>query len=93
MDDPDRRELVDDLHDHLRATGELPVDREANRWLGEAEAVADDVAGADASRTVLRRRVEQVVELLDHVDGTGNPDADAHVAAARDAAERLLERL
>jgi len=48
-DDPSEgHESIEDrlraLHDHLAATAERPVETDASRWLGEAEAVAADVA-------------------------------------------------
>lgn len=86
-------DLLVDLHDHLRATGELPVNREANRWLGEAEAVVADIATADVDETTLRERVAEARELLEHVEETGHSEADDHVAAAVDLADRILDRL
>lgn len=79
------------LHDHLAATAERPVERTASRWLGEAEAVAADVADGDAPEAAVERRVRQVRELLSNVEGTGDPVADEHVAAARRLAERVLD--
>lgn len=84
---------VADLHEHLAATRELPVEREASRWIGEAEAVAGDLVGADASRDVLRERLGHVRELLANVDGTDDAAADEHVAAARRTTGDLLDRL
>lgn len=92
-DSRDAEALLGDLHDHLRATGELPVERRASQWLGEAEAVVADVAGADAPDEARRQRVRQARELLGNVETTGSPEADEHVAAARDLADRLLDRL
>lgn len=87
----DLDELLASLHDHLEATAELPLDESANRLLGEAEAVAADAAQGDISNDVARERVEKVSELLAEVDGTGHDDGDQHVAAARRAADRILE--
>lgn len=84
-------DAVSELHAHLAATGELPIDREANRWLGEAEAVAADLVGADVPRTVVESRVGDVRELLSHVSETGQPDADDHVAAAIRVADAILD--
>ena len=88
--DPD---VLDDrlgaLHDHLAATAELPVETDASRWLGEAEAVAADVARGDPPPSAVETRVGQVRELLSHVEGTGNEAADAHVEAARELAEAI----
>ena len=77
------------LHDHLAATAERPVETDASRWLGEAEAVAADVAGGDAPTAAIETRMEQVRDLLAHVEGTGDEEADEHVAAARDLAESI----
>ena len=93
MADADLVALVAELHEHLVATQERPVEREASRWIGEAEAVAADLAGEDVDPDVVRERIGHVRELLGHVDGTGDPTADEHVAAARDLADDLLERL
>ncbi|WP_254536937.1 hypothetical protein [Halomarina litorea] len=91
MADPDPSTLAARLHEHLAATAERPVERSASRWLGEAEAVAADAAREDASPAVVEKRVGQVRDLLSHVDGTGDPEADNHVAAARDLAARVLD--
>jgi len=77
------------LHDHLAATAELPVEPSAARWLGEAEAVAADVADGEAPRTAVRTRVAQVRELLAHVEETGHAEAAEHVAAARELAAAI----
>jgi len=84
--------LVSSLHDHLEATEQHPLNAEANRLLGEAQAIAADAANSELEDEVTRERVEDVLDLLAEVDGTGNPEADEHVAAARRAAERVLER-
>jgi hypothetical protein len=76
------------LHDHLAATAELPLDREATRWIAEAEAVAEDCLDVGDSE-VRRRRVGHVRDLLANVDSTGHPEADDHVEAARALAAEL----
>lgn len=88
---PDLGTLADRLHDRLRATAERPVERSASRWLGEAEAVAGDAAGA-GERAVICKRARQVEELLANVEETGDPAADERVAEARDVAGRILAR-
>jgi hypothetical protein len=93
MTDPTLQDLADDLHDHLAATAELPVPVDESRWLGEAEAVAADAARGHADEAVVAKRVRQVADLLDHVDETGVPEADEHVAAARDLVDRIESRL
>lgn len=83
------REALVDLHDHLAATAERPVERTASRWLGEAEAVAADARRVEAPE-VARERVAEVAELLANVDGTGDRVADEHVRAARSLAEAIV---
>lgn len=92
MDD-ETQALVRDLHDHLRATEERPLPEAANRWLGEAQAVAADAVGTEVPVAVVTKRVGQVAHLLSHVEETGDDEADEHVAAARDLAERILSAL
>jgi len=88
----DLEELLASLHDHLEATEELPLEESANRLLGEAEAVAADAAQGGLAEDVARERVEKVAELLAEVDGTGHEEGDEHVAAARRAADRILDQ-
>ena len=78
------------LHDHLAATAELPLEREATRWVAEAEAVAEDCLEV-TDDSVVRRRVGHVRDLLSNVETTGHPDGDDHVEAARRLAEELIE--
>ena len=85
-------DLLASLHDHLEATEERPLDNEANRWLGEAQAIAADVDENELDSETTKERVEEILELLDEVDGTGDDEADKHVAAARRAANRVLDR-
>ena len=77
------------LYEHLAATAERPVEREASRLLGEAEAVADDMQ--DCPPEVIERRAVVVDDLLSEVNGTGDPTVDEHVAAARELAARLAD--
>ena len=86
MDD----ERIRALHDHLAATAERPVERAASRWLGEAEAIAGDVAEGNMEPSVRRERLEKVEQLLRNVEGTGDDDADEHVAEARAIVDALL---
>lgn len=85
-DDALDREAVADVHEHLAATAERPVERTASRWLGEAEAVAADARAIDDD-AVARDRLAEVAGLLANVEGTGDEAADEHVQAAR----RLLD--
>lgn len=86
-------ELVAAVHDHLAATQERPVERGASRWIGEAEAVARDLAESDLAPAVVAERLGHVRRLLSEVDGTQDDEADEHVAAARTAVDRALDRL
>lgn len=79
------------LHEHLATTGELPVERTASHYLGEAEAVVADALAPDASEAVVQRRVAQARELLGEFDETGDEAADEHVAAARELCKRILD--
>jgi len=76
------------LHDHLAATEERPVEREAGWRLGEAQALAAEIAGGVDEPTAVRRAGE-IRTLLAEIDGTGDREADGHVAAARDLADRI----
>ena len=78
------------LQDHLAATGERPVERTASRWLGEAEAIARDVADGDLAPEVRQERLEKVEHLLANVEETGDEAADDHVGAAEAILEELL---
>ena len=79
------------VRDHLEATETLPVDPAAGRWIGEAHAVAADAADPGAPADVVRRRMGEVVSLLDEVESAGHPDADARVASARELARELSD--
>jgi hypothetical protein len=74
---------LDALHDHLRATAELPIEPRTNRWLGEAEAVAGDAARNEIDPETARERVRQVERLLSEADDPDHDEATAHVDAAR----------
>lgn len=86
-------EDLEALYDHLAATGELPVETSASRYLGEAEAVVEDALEPDTPDAVVQSRVQQAKELLSHVDETGDDRADRHVASARELSDTLLETL
>ncbi|MEF8784262.1 MAG: hypothetical protein V5A39_15110 [Haloarculaceae archaeon] len=85
--------LLADIAEALQATEELPVERTAARWIGEAQAVATDLTRGEPAADTVRRRVGQVVELLDNVEDTGHPEADERVDDAKAAAREALERL
>lgn len=88
----DRTELAAALHAHLAATEELPIDPTANRWLGEAQAAAADVADGSAPDAVVTKRARQVVRLLESAGDLDNDDAVQHVGAALTIARELVER-
>jgi hypothetical protein len=85
-------ELVERLHSELEATEELPVERDASRWIGEAQGVVAGVVGDDLDDAVIRERVGHVVDLLDHVETAGHDAADEHVETARELARVITER-
>ncbi len=84
------RRLADELHDRLAATEELAIDHRANRWLGEAQAVADAIREEVPAET-RREGAQQVVQLLNEIEATGNAAADEHVERALVLAERLAQ--
>ncbi|SFR69885.1 hypothetical protein [Halogeometricum limi] len=89
--DDETRARVEALYDHLAATAERPVERTASAHLGEAEAIAGDLArDPTVTEDVVRSRVETVGELLSNVDGTGDDEADEHVERARERVAELL---
>ncbi|WP_224332450.1 hypothetical protein [Haloprofundus halobius] len=85
--------LLSELHAELEATAELPIAPRANLWLGEAEAVAADLASDDIDDDVVARRVAHVRRLLGNVEATENAEADARVADARNLVERIEKRI
>ena len=88
----DLQETLSALHEHLEATAELPVRPDANRWLGEAEAVAADLAADGAAPSTVRERVGHVRTLLESAGETGSAEAGARVEAALDCVDEV-ERL
>jgi hypothetical protein len=85
--------LLDSIHDHLAATQELPVERAASRWIGEAEAVARDLAEANLESAVVAERLGHVDSLLDEVETTGDESADEHLDRAKVLTKRALETI
>ena len=88
----DEFDPVASLHDHLAATEERPVEREAGWRLGEAQALAGQVATGDLDDRVIRERADEIGELLSEVDGTGDREANDHVAAAKELASRIANQ-
>lgn len=90
-DDDERRAVVVELHDHLAATAERPIERTASRWIGEAEAIAADLVDAPNDPALVRDRVGHIASLLAEVEDTEDEIAADHVAAAVRLADRLIE--
>jgi len=92
-DDPAVEDRLDALHEHLAATAERPVARAASAHLGEAEAVARDLAERPADPDTVRERTGHVVRLLREAGDTEDERADEHVAAALKLADELVAEL
>ena len=75
----------------LEATAERPLERSANRWLGEAQAVATDLRDGDPDAETRRERLETVRYLLDQVEQTGDDEADEALAMAEAHLDALLD--
>ncbi|QZP36738.1 hypothetical protein [Halobaculum magnesiiphilum] len=88
-DDGETDDRLDALHEHLAATAERPVARAASAHLGEAEAVARDLAERPAEPETVRERAGHVVRLLREAGDTEDETADEHVAAALEIAREL----
>lgn len=88
MADTDLDERVRELHAHLEATEELPIDPRTNRWIGEAQAVTADVVDADLPEAVVRERIGEVERLLAHVDDLDGEAAD-RIESARTIAREI----
>lgn len=93
-DGRDLDDLLSALEGHLAATGALPIDPAANRWIAEAEAVAADLAGdPGVSEAVVARRVAHVRDLLERMGDPENDEARERVAAALSVVEAIEERV
>jgi hypothetical protein len=88
----DRDDLLASLHEHLAATEQRPLETEANRWLGEAQAIAADLKSSNLDSETVDKRTAKILELLSEIESTGDDAADEHVAAARRAAKRVVEQ-
>jgi hypothetical protein len=93
MDDATLSERLTDLAEQLTATAERPVETAASRWLGEAEAVATDLADGNVDREVIAERLGHVQRLLSEVESTGDETADEHVTEARAIADSVASAL
>ncbi|WP_309484903.1 hypothetical protein [Halorhabdus salina] len=87
--DDERRRAVEELHDHLAGTAERPLDRTANRWIGEAQALAADLRTAPDDPDLVRKRAADIASLLAEVDDIDDPTANDHLTAAAELADRL----
>jgi len=90
-DPPPLAEGVARVHEHLRATEELPMETAATHRIAEAQAVVADLDDADLPAERVRERLAHVRDLLAGVDGTGHPEGDERVAAAESLVAALLE--
>ncbi len=79
------------LHDHLEATASLPIDRQTNRWLGEAEAVARDATTPGLDEQTIETRVRQVQRLLDEAEEPANEEATARLEAATRICDDIVD--
>lgn len=93
MTDANVYTLVEELARELEATAERPVERDASRWIGEAEAVAGDIAGTDVPLDVIKERIGHVDRLLSEIDTTGDRTADEHVNEAKRLVEEIRKAL
>lgn len=91
IEDDERRAAVVELHDHLAATAERPIERTASRWIGEAEAIAADLVDAPNDPALVRERAGHIASLLAEVENIEDEVAAEHVAAAARLADRLVE--
>jgi hypothetical protein len=83
------RELTEELYRELVATEDLPLERRANQWIGEAQAVADTIR--DAPDEARRKGANDIVRLLESIDDTGDERADEHIERAHEIAERVAQ--
>lgn len=93
MTDRNIDDLIMDLRSHLEATEELAIRTKANRWLGEAHAVAADLAEAQPSIQTIEKRVNQIEHLLRQIEETENEEADEHIRASLEIAKKIKNRL
>jgi hypothetical protein len=91
-DDQSVDALVSALEATLRETEELPVAPASSVWLGEAHAVAADLAREPVDEEVLRERVGHVHRLLSSAGDVDNDAAASSVADAVEIAATILDR-
>lgn len=88
---PDPEARLAALCDALERTAERPLPRSANRWLGEAQAVATDLRDGDPDSATRQDRLETVDHLLSQVEATGDEAADEALGEAEKHLEALLD--
>jgi hypothetical protein len=93
MTDSNTDDLITNLRSHLEATEELAIRTEANRWLGEAHAVAVDLAEAQLSTQTTEKRVDQIEDLLHQIEEIDNSEADEHIRASLEITKKIKKRL
>ena len=93
MTDRNIDDLITTLRSHLEATEELAIRTKANRWLGEAHAVAADLGEAQLSTQTIEKRVNQIEHLLRQIEETDNAEADEHIRASLEIAKKIKKRL
>lgn len=87
----DLNDLLDEIHENLDATQELQVERTASRWIGEAEAIAQDLAEADLDPDVVEEHLGKIESLLEEIEETGDTTADEHLQQAISLTESALD--
>ena len=92
--DADRplEDLLVALASELRATEELPVPPATSVWLGEAHAVAADLAHGDVDRAVVHERVGHVHHLLTNAGDVDNEAVRERVTHALELATAIRDR-
>lgn len=89
MTGDETNDLIKSLHGHLKATEEMAIRTEANRWLGEAQAIAADLAEEELPEQAVEKRVDQVRELLSNIEETDNTEADERIQASLEVVEKI----
>lgn len=86
--------LLSSLEDHLDAAKAKSVSSDVDSDIEHAQSITADLASEDFDPETDHERVETLLDLLEGIadEGTGNPEADSHVDAARRAGERVLDR-
>ena len=93
VDDESLDERLHRLHRTIEETATYPLDRQTNRWLGEAEAVAEDAATSDLDADTAAKRLGQVRHLLDEAGSPDHEVAAERLNAARELCGKLFAEL